>query len=118
MKRLVYVLTVFATVLALAGCDRGPASVDLKASDFDQSCETDSDCILVPAGEQCGPCPACPIAPISIDGEPSFRQALSEVDCRTTEPTAACEPCPMREPFCDQGTCRARTPEKADDSDE
>ncbi|MGM0555320.1 MAG: hypothetical protein ACQEVA_02980 [Myxococcota bacterium] len=118
MKRLPVVISLFALVLVLSGCDRGPASVVLKASDFDQSCETDSDCVLVPAGEQCGPCPACPTAPISIDGEPEFRQALSQVDCRTTESGAQCEPCKLREPYCDQGTCKAREPQKEDESEE
>lgn len=110
MKYLFTVLIVFAVALASSGCDRGPASVVLKASDFDQNCETDSDCVLVPAGEQCGPCPACPIDPISIDGEPDFREAIREVDCRTTDPATQCEPCPLREPYCDQGTCKSREP--------
>ena len=109
-------LLVMLLAMGALACEKGPASVVLEASDYDQSCGSDDDCILVPAGEQCGPCPACAVDPMSVDGEPKFREALREVDCRTTEPAGHCEPCPSREPYCDQGTCKAREPEKEEDS--
>ena len=104
-------------ILAASGCDRGPASVELDVTEYEQSCETDDDCILVPGGEQCGPCPACADDPITVSAEPKFRDAIKKVKCRTTEPAAQCEPCPAREPYCDEGVCKSREPEEEEDDD-
>jgi hypothetical protein len=116
MKHVLPGLSLLVVVLALPACDKGstPAagSAVLEASDFDQSCEVDTDCVLVPAGELCGSCPACPIEPIAASAEPDFRARLDDVDCRTTQPRKGfeCEPCPMRIPRCDDGTCTSVAP--------
>jgi hypothetical protein len=80
----------------------------ISASDYDQSCNVDSDCIVVGAGNACFPCNIiCKIAPLSRGALPAYQSDVSKtiggremesVSCNCPEQPIAC---------CRSGVCTA-----------
>jgi hypothetical protein len=55
-------------------------SCSIRASDYDQSCKSDSDCVEVVEGDFCGqsPCP-CPNGAIRVSAESAYNAKLSKL---------------------------------------
>lgn len=85
------------------GCPNGNTCGTIKASDYDQSCEVDSDCVAEPEGDFCGSniCTDCAGAVISVKA-----QAKYETDLNSKITTPFFCPCPSSPPaVCDHGKC-------------
>lgn len=88
--------------------DAGPCDASIHASNYDQTCGDDSDCILVGVGDFCTPCgPACTLNAIN---RASLSQYETDVD-NTPAGTlpVSCAPCcgPVLVACCDNGHCTA-----------
>jgi hypothetical protein len=91
-------------------CDAGAPRVtqdvcSIRASDYDRSCVSDSDCVLVQEGNVCAPdCGfLCSQAVINTCAAPAYMDALARAP---THSTANCS-CPnMSPPCCRAGICR------------
>ncbi len=82
-------------------------STSVNASDFDQSCEYDSQCVPVLDGDVCG-CPGCATEAINVSDVQEFDAARAAVRCPVTE--IACPAVSCAEPVgtCVGGTCGVR----------
>ncbi len=89
-----------------------PTTVDV--SEFDQTCDNDTDCALVNPSP-CG-C-SCPEIGINTSAATLFDVAVAAITC--TQPSPVCAPCEAKLPACWESTCRARSPQvvKAEDFD-
>jgi hypothetical protein len=90
------------------GCPNGNTCGTIKASDYDQSCAVDSDCVLEPEGDFCGSnqCTNCAGAVISAKA-----QARYEADLATKISTPLTCPCPSGPTaVCNQGKCATASP--------
>ena len=93
--------------------NNGTNTIDI--SDYDQSCEFDSNCVLVNL-EPCG-C-SCASKAINTSDEAAYNTAVQAITCE--EPGPLCDPfCEERLPACAESECYARTPQiiTADDFD-
>jgi hypothetical protein len=79
----------------------GSAECSISASDYDQSCKVDSDCVDVFEGQLCGSNCRCPNATINQSAQARYESVVSHADAGVT--TCFC-PCfgPSR---CEQGVC-------------
>jgi hypothetical protein len=80
----------------------------ISASDYDQSCNVDSDCVAVGEGNACFPCTIiCKGAPISRGALPAYQSDVSKtIGARETE-SVSCG-CPLEStPCCRSGVCTA-----------
>jgi len=72
-----------------AGCyAREPIFVG--ADDFEQGCESDEDCVLIPVGEVCEPC-RCDVAGIHKDAVEAYQALVQGVDCVPGPNACDCE---------------------------
>jgi hypothetical protein len=80
----------------------------ISASDYDRSCNMDSDCVAVGEGNACFPCVIiCKQAPISRGALPAYQSDVSKtIGARETE-SVECN-CPLEPiPCCRSGVCTA-----------
>jgi len=84
------------------GCPNGNTCGTIQASDYDQSCSVDSDCVLEPEGNFCeASCTNCAGAAISVKA-----QAQYEADLASKISTPLFCPCPDSLPaVCANGRC-------------
>jgi len=84
------------------GCPNGNTCGTIEASNYDQSCSVDSDCVLEPEGNFCeAGCTNCAGAAISVNA-----QAQYEADLASRISTPLICPCPESLPaVCDNGKC-------------
>jgi hypothetical protein len=85
------------------GCPKGNTCGAIHASDYDQSCSVDSDCVLEPEGDFCAAntCTDCAGAAVSVKA-----QAQYEADLASKISTPFSCPCPSPPPaICDNGRC-------------
>jgi hypothetical protein len=92
-----------------SGASGGSSSgggAQIRASDFDQSCTGDQDCVAVFEGDVCAPC-ACANAAIALTARAEYNDArsnlFSSADC--VKPDVECDVCPDPPVSCGQGTC-------------
>lgn len=77
------------------------------ASDYDQSCQTESDCVLVPEGNFCYPGTAnCPIAAINKGAYPQYQAAIAKTIAAICIANTGCPL--VTDPCCKGGLCRTR----------
>jgi hypothetical protein len=98
--------------------DSGPTqnpciAADIHASNYDQSCQKDSDCVLVVEGYACGSCSVC--APLSAINDSAVSQYEADVAKVVGPPPmggGGCAPCcgPILLPCCQGGQCHADIP--------
>jgi hypothetical protein len=84
------------------------ANIQISASDYDQSCSVDSDCVDVGEGNACFPCTViCKVAPISRGALPAYQSDVAEtIGARETEGVSC--GCPLEPiPCCRSGLCTA-----------
>jgi len=84
-------------------------------SDYDQTCQFDTNCALV-SPAPCG-C-SCPNTGINTDDESAFNAAIAAITCAPDAPACAAD-CQELLPSCWESTCYARSPQvvTADDYD-
>jgi hypothetical protein len=97
-------------------CSNDPPSetctaANIHASSYDQTCQTDSDCILVVDGYACASCAVC--APLSAINRSAISQYAADV-AKIVAPAKAgggCAPCcgPVQLACCQGGLCHADT---------
>ncbi len=81
-------------------------SVFVDASEWDKSCSSDSDCVIVHEGDVCARC-ICGGTPVNVSEEPKYREALESIDCNPGP--SDCD-CPLAsDAWCDAGTCEVGT---------
>jgi hypothetical protein len=89
---------------------------DIRASNYDQTCQTNSDCVLVVEGQVCAPCAVC--APLSAINRSALSQYEADVANIVAPVTGGggCAPCcgPIIVACCQSGRCRAGTSCSAD----
>jgi hypothetical protein len=78
----------------------------ISASDYDQSCNVDSDCVPVGEGNACFPCTIiCKVAAISRRGLPFYQSDVSETTGGLETERVSCN-CPFEPiPCCRSGVC-------------
>jgi hypothetical protein len=78
------------------------------ASNYDQSCSVDADCMLVAAGNYCAPGCICREAPISVSASLQFSVDISKtpVALDAMAPPAGCTCLAPAGPCCRSGTCQ------------
>ena len=95
----------------ITGCN--PLDTTIDVSDFDQSCSTNDDCIVVVDGDVCPSC-SCPDAAITTSAKSEYDDEVAQrVDtCESTDESllGACEPCADTIPVCVSGVCEATLP--------
>jgi hypothetical protein len=89
-------LAAFAGALPL--CSVACGDGELKSDDFDQSCEVDSDCVVV---DDIGFCCSCEEVAINRDALDDYEEAANCGTCEFDCPQAS-------SPACKQGMCEAR----------
>jgi hypothetical protein len=85
------------------GCPNGNTCGKIQASDYDQSCSTDADCVTEPEGDFCQPnqCTDCAGAVVSVKA-----QAQYEADLASRISTPFICPCPLGpSAVCVHGKC-------------
>lgn len=92
----------FVALMASAGCADSPSQTHISASDYDQSCERDEQCIMVIEGDVCD---CGQPAPLNIDAEDDFREDKKRMGRNCTE---GCIPEYSLEGVCTGGTCELR----------
>lgn len=97
--------------------DTSRGTGEIRASDYDQSCETARDCTVVWVGDAC-PCLPCETAAIRRTAESKYQDDVREVRNRCEE-EVSCEPCPRRPPArCTvDGECAVQRGDGADAGD-
>lgn len=81
-------------------------STGIEAGDFDQSCDFDSDCVLINEGDPCE-CHVCPDAAISAGAQTEYDNAIAAAMC----PEIACPAIACADeflPHCVDGSCDLR----------
>jgi hypothetical protein len=90
------------------GCPNGNTCGSIRASEYDQSCAVDSDCVTEPEGNFCGSnhCTNCAGAVVSVKA-----QALYEADLASKISTPFICPCPPGpSAVCNNGRCATGSP--------
>jgi hypothetical protein len=85
------------------GLQTGNTCGTISASDYDQTCKVDEDCVAEPEGDFCGSnmCTNCASAAIGVRA-----QAQYEADLASKITTPFTCPCPSGRPaVCNQGVC-------------
>lgn len=91
-----------AIVVAVGGAVTVACSSTLYLDDYDRTCATDEDCVVVFVGDVCD-CNCNGVGAISKKGEESYRRDRSGIECGN-----ACEPCaPRHVAVCRAGRCEA-----------
>ena len=103
---LLRLLAVATVSLTLARCDCGG---DIRAEDYDQSCDIDEDCVAVADGnkcdiERCG----CPFTGINAEELERFQRDLDQIPCARNPLGGVQCSCISVEAACDEGTCGVR----------
>lgn len=85
-----------------------PGSCDFEPSQYDDSCQNDSDCVAVPQGDLCNPgyC-ACPTGAINVAALERYNADIAAKTAKPAalQPTLICN-CPLiTAPSCRQGKC-------------
>lgn len=89
-------------VCTTAGCDaRTPIEVD--PSRIDTSCEVDTDCTIVIAGEICSSC-KCGGTAVNAAAAQDYLDGLGSVDCRPGP--QFCDCAVLTDAYCDGGVCQ------------
>lgn len=86
-------------------------AADIHASSYDQTCHTDSDCLLVVEGYACAGCSVCaPLSAISSSAVSQYEADVTKIVGPTTS-GGGCAPCcgPVLLACCQGGQCQART---------
>ncbi len=97
-----------ACCLLLAQCDCGGA---IRATDYDQSCTADEDCVPVADGEKCSieRC-GCPDTAINVAEQERYERDLALTPCVLTPLNSAQCVCPPDDgAVCNDGICALRT---------
>jgi hypothetical protein len=88
--------------LASGGCPNGNVCGTIKASDYDQTCATDTDCAAVTEGDLCTPTCQCGNAAINVSAAAQYE---ADFEKKVSIP-AEC-PCPLGPlPQCNAGVCQ------------
>lgn len=96
--KLLRLLAVATFSLSLARCDCGG---DIRAEDYDQSCDVDEDCAAVADGNKCD-------TGINAEELERFQRDLDQIPCvRNPLGGVQCS-CIYVEAACDEGTCGVR----------
>jgi hypothetical protein len=104
VRRLLFVVLVGAALHPACG----PADTTIRASDFDQRCVVDSDCVSVEDGDVCEPCgPSHPAAVVwSASSAFSARESALQSNCSRGCQSYDCMFSNNGDtPFCRRGTC-------------
>jgi hypothetical protein len=72
-----------------AACDQGQ-TFPIVASDYDQSCEKNSDCIGIGEGDGCGCGTSCPNAAINVADQPKWLAQLAQTPAATASIVCNC----------------------------
>jgi hypothetical protein len=86
-----------------SGLQTGNTCGTINASDYDQTCKVDADCVTEPGGDFCRSqiCTNCVSVAISVKAQSQY-----EVDLASKIPTPSICPCPAGHPaVCNQGVC-------------
>lgn len=84
----------------------GPADCTILASNYDQSCTVDTDCVLVTTGNWCGTGCLCAVAAINTGASAAFNEATAQTPVGSGEVSGDDCPCPpVPGPCCRQGGC-------------
>ncbi len=85
-----------------------PGGQTIKASNYDQSCSSDSDCAQVAEGDFCVPGAAvCPTATINKGALPQYQADVAKTQAAVCEALAGCPA--FGGPCCRNGTCQTGT---------
>ena len=76
---------------------------EIRASDFDQSCTGDQDCVAIYQGNACTPC-ACPNAAIAVADRQAYNDTRASFQCPQNE-DIVCDACSAPLVACTAGTC-------------
>jgi hypothetical protein len=76
------------------------ACINVRASNFDQSCHKDADCIEVSTGQLCSGGCQCPNDVIGVSGLGAYDMAIAPLG-----PHPACFCPPPGTPYCSSGAC-------------
>jgi hypothetical protein len=90
----------------VAACDTGEVR-EIRASNYDQSCKVDSDCVAMGEGNVCYACIVeCPTAAINVNAKGHYDSDISN-EAPSSENAANCG-CPASfAPCCLDGVCHA-----------
>lgn len=89
--------------VALAGCNSsGNSSVDIRASNYDQTCTQASDCMIISEGSCC---PQCAFAAISKAGAAAYQEDEKKRQAACVGAKCALPPCAAPELACMNGKC-------------
>jgi len=91
-------------ICSSGSCNTTP-KVSITASQFDQSCDVDADCMLISTGQVCSTC-NCARAAINVSDAQAYQQAVGDVDCNPGP--EACDCAPPDEAWCNDSTCDVR----------
>lgn len=83
-------------------CTTRPIPPTVTATDYDQSCTTDEDCVAVFEGDVCDEC-KCANATVSKAAQMDYNLAFTMNQCGSPPPCAA--DCALPVPTCQNGTC-------------
>jgi hypothetical protein len=89
-------------------------STVIEAKDYNQTCSTNADCVLVSEGDQCSPCGGgCQSAAVNVaDASKYTRDAAALKNACPPrfgpQPLCAAAACLQPEAFCNAGTCASR----------
>lgn len=93
--------TVF--LLVLAGCNSSPGtSVEIRASDYDQSCTQASDCMMINEGSCC---PQCQFGAINKSARTAYQDAAKKRQDACMGVKCALPPCASPALMCSDGKC-------------
>jgi len=105
MKGAILVAGALVLVLKTSVSTTACKSCSIAASDYDQSCTVDTDCVGIATGDLCdGQCTDCVTAAINVRDQAKYQSDFSskvskEVNC----------PCPSGDVACNAGTCGPAT---------
>jgi hypothetical protein len=87
---------------------REPPPAPIDVSDYDRTCKTDADCIVVHT-QPCAKC-GCGDDPIAASEKQRFDEAIAAVKCPPYDPwpDIQCGDCRDALPWCDAGQCKAK----------
>jgi hypothetical protein len=109
------IITALVGPLLSSACDSRVDTAEVWAADFDQSCTSDDDCVLVTEGNYCD-CLVCTNAAIADSDQAEFQEAATSARNSCSEVETACGSldearsrqalsCAYVIAVCEQGTC-------------